>query len=253
MLIDEGAGAPLAWRLITRLGEAQLLLPAMAAMLLWLVLRRGAWRLAIAWTLSTGIAALLTTASKIAFIGYGLGYAPWNFTGLSGHAMFAAAILPILCRLAEGWLPPAWHGRGLAAGYGLAALVAVSRVPVQAHTVSEALSGFVLGAAASAATLLIAHAPRLRISAWLPLALAGGLSLGVAKAPPSRTHDLVTQLSLALSGRATPYTRHQMLREYRHALQPAAVPRQQQAASCQASGTSNESPSKPLCSITRVP
>lgn len=244
--MEEGAGAALAWRLITRLGEAQLLLPAMAAMLLWLVVRRGAWRLAIAWTLCTGVAATLTTASKIAFIGYGLGYAPWNFTGISGHAMFAAAILPILCRLAEGSLPPAWHGRGLAAGYALALLVAVSRVPVHAHSWSESLVGLALGAVASAATVLIAHAPRLRISAWPLLALALALGWGVAQAPPSRTHDMVTRLSLALSGRAMPYTRAQMLREHQSALQ-------QQAASCQASGTSNDSAVKSLCSITRAP
>jgi len=213
---DNGADAgALLWHLVTRLGEAQLLLPAMAAMLLFLVWRRGAWRLAIVWLLATGAAATLTTLSKIAFIGYGLGYAPWNFTGLSGHAMFAAAVLPILARLAEGSLPEAWHGRGLAAGVLLAALVAASRVPVQAHSWSEVLGGFALGLLACAATLRIAHAPRLRINPWLLLALASGLSLGVVQAPPSRTHDLVTRLSLHLSGRPLPYTRSQMLRAYR--------------------------------------
>lgn len=247
MQIPEGSAGGLLWHVVTRLGEAQLLLPAMAAMLLWLVLRHQAWRLAIVWTLCTGIAATLTTISKIAFIGFGLGYAPWNFTGFSGHAMFAAAILPVLARLAEGTLPEAWHGRGLALGVLLAALVAGSRVPVQAHTWSEVLTGFSLGLLASLATLQLAHAPRLRISAWLPAGLALALSLGVAQAPPSRTHDLVTRLSLKISGRPLPYTRHQMLREHR---QNQA---QQQAASCQASGTSNASPSKPWCSMTLMP
>jgi membrane-associated phospholipid phosphatase len=213
--IPEGSVGGLLWHPVTRLGEAQLLLPAMAVMLLWLVLRHRAWRLAIVWTLCTGLAATLTTISKIAFIGYGLGYAPWNFTGLSGHAMFAAAILPVLARLAEGSLPEAWHGRGLIAGVLLAALVAASRVPVQAHTWSEVLSGFALGLTASSATLYLAHAPRLRTSLWLLGGLALFVSLGVVQAPPSRTHDLVTRLSLKLSGRPLPYTRHQMLRDYR--------------------------------------
>ena len=218
VFIPEGSAGGLLWHVITRLGEAQLLLPAMVAILLWLVLRHGAWRLVIVWTLCTGVAATLTTISKIAFIGYGLGYAPWNFTGLSGHAMFAAAILPVLARLAEGSLPEAWHGRGLIAGVLLAALVAASRVPVQAHTWSEVLGGFMLGLAASGATLYLAHAPRLRTSLRLLAGLAMALALGVAQAPPSRTHDLVTRLSLKLSGRPLPYTRHQMLREYRQRL-----------------------------------
>lgn len=247
MLVPESPAGSLAWHLITRLGEAQLLLPAMAAMLLWLVLRHRAWRLVIAWTLCTAAAATLTTTSKIAFIGYGLGYAPWNFTGFSGHAMFAAAILPVITRVAEGLLPEAWHGRGWMAGVLLAALVAGSRVPVQAHTWSEVLSGFAIGLAASTATLQIAHAPRMRMSLRLVAVLALMLGLGVVGAPPSRTHDLVTRLSLKLSGRAQPYSRHQMLREYRQSQV------QQQAANCHDKGTSKDSASKPWCSMTLMP
>ncbi|WP_395701656.1 phosphatase PAP2 family protein [Aquabacterium sp.] len=254
----ESAGG-LAWQIVTRLGEAQLLLPAMAATVLWLVLRRDAWRLALCWLLATGAAASLTTASKVAFIGYGVGYAPWDFTGFSGHAMFAAAVLPVMCRLAEGSLPERWHGHGLAFGYALAALVAASRVPVLAHSWSEALSGYALGAMASAVTLWAAQAPRLRFSPWLLGALALGLSLGVAQAPPSRTHDMVTRLSLALSRRPQPYTRLQMHRDFRRQhLQTVQIQAAQQAAqrqaSCQASGTApGGSASKPTCSITRTP
>ncbi len=270
----ESAGG-LAWQIVTRLGEAQLLLPAMAATVLWLVLRHGAWRLSLCWLLATGVAASLTTASKVAFIGYELGYAPWDFTGLSGHAMFAAAVLPVMCRLAEGSLPERWHGRGLAFGYALAALVAASRVPVLAHSWSEVFGGYLLGALASAATLWAAHAPRLRFSLWLLGALALGLSLGVAQAPPSRTHDMVTRLSLALSHRPQPYTRLQMHRDFRRqhlqtvqmqALEaPPPAPESssgmserrsgsQRQPSCQASGTTpGGSASKPACSVTRTP
>lgn len=250
----ETAGG-IGWQAITRLGEAQLLLPAMALMLAWLLLRHRAWRLAGCWLLSTGVAAGLTTASKIAFIGYGLGSAAWDFTGLSGHAMFAAALLPVMLRLSEGGLPERWHGRGLAAGWLLALLVAVSRVPVQAHSWSEVIGGFSLGAAASITTLWWAHAPRLRVGAGLLLVLAGGLSLGVAGAPASRTHDLVTRLSLTLSGRPVPYTRAQLHADaaQRARAESGAGSSADQTPSCQASGTSNISASNPACSITRTP
>ena len=46
-------------------------------------------------TTLTAAAALITTVTKVAFIGYEVGYAPLDYTGISGHAMFAAAVLPV--------------------------------------------------------------------------------------------------------------------------------------------------------------
>jgi len=202
----ETAGG-LAWQTVTRLGEAQLLLPAMALASAWLLWRHRAGRLVACWWVATAVAALITTATKLAFIGWGWGSAAWNFTGISGHAMFAAAILPVLGRVVEGRLPPSWHGAGLSAGLVLALAVAVSRVPVRAHSWSEVLSGAALGLAATVATLGWAHAPRIRLSAWLPLLVAAGLSVGVVQAPPSRTHGWVIALALELAGHQEPWTR----------------------------------------------
>ena len=42
-------------------------------------------------------------------IGWGIGWAPLDFTGFSGHAMFAAALMPLLLRLAAG--PGSRRGR----------------------------------------------------------------------------------------------------------------------------------------------
>ena len=203
------------WHGLTRLGEAQLLLPAMLLAVLWLLRQSGAGRLAAGWLLSTLVAAALTTASKVAFIGYGWGWAPLDFTGISGHAMFAAAILPPLARLAEGALPGRWRGWGLAAGCALAALVGVSRVMVGAHSWSEVLGGLALGGAASAAALAAGHLPRLPLARWAPLALCAGLAFGMNQAPASTTHDWVTRLALASSGRPMPYQRWQMHRDFR--------------------------------------
>ena len=210
-----------AWHGLTRLGEAQILLPAMLLAVGWLAWR-GAHRLALAWLMATGLAAVVTTASKVAFLGYGVGLAALDFTGLSGHAMFAAAVLPPLLRLAAGAHAPAGpggqriseqisHQIGLLAGYALAGAVALSRVMVGAHSWSESLAGFALGAAASALALRWAGAlPPLRSARWVPAALLGWALLGVVGAPPPRTHDWVTRLALAQSGRAEPFRRWQL-------------------------------------------
>ena len=109
------------WHTVTRLGEAQLLLPALLAVTAWLALRAQAPRVALVWLSTTAVAALLTTATKIAFIGYGLGYAPLDFTGISGHAMFSAAILPLLARETVGAAHPRWHAPAVLVGVALAA------------------------------------------------------------------------------------------------------------------------------------
>ena len=57
----------LAWHLLTRLGELQLLLPVLLAAT-W-SLRRAAPRLAGRWLAAAAAAIALTTATKIAFLG----------------------------------------------------------------------------------------------------------------------------------------------------------------------------------------
>lgn len=194
------------WLWITRLGEAQVLLPlaaAAAAWLGWQGQRRLAWR----WMASLAAAILLTTVSKLAFIGWGLGSASWDFTGVSGHAMFAAATLPLLA-----WTALRGHRLAWALGVFAAALVACSRVEVGAHSVSEAVVGFALGSAATLVAVSGTGLVRLRVPAWLPGGVLAGLLLAPMAAHPLPTHDWVTRLSLQLSGRSHPYTRHDLHR-----------------------------------------
>ena len=229
---------PSFWHQLTRLGEAQLLLPALLLATVWLARRPGGGRLAVGWLTATSIAALLTTATKVAFIGYGIGYAPLDFTGISGHAMFAAAVLPPLVLLAgsagagvgvgvgTGVRASAGAGVGaglgdaarrrclLVAGYLLAGAVAVSRVMVGAHSWSEVVAGAALGALSSGVVLASSRMPAARLARWLPVALAAWGLVAVAAAPRSVTHDLVTRLALAQSGRAQPYHRWEMQRDH---------------------------------------
>jgi membrane-associated phospholipid phosphatase len=207
------------WHGITRLGEAQILLPTALALALWFAWRARAQRLAVVWLLGIAVAAVVTTASKIAFIGYGWGWPALDFTGISGHAMFASVILPVACSACAGASVgghvAARRWVGLAVGVALALLVGVSRAMVGVHSPSEIAAGWVVGGAAAAAVLHAAPQPSARLPLWLPMLVGLWLATASAKAPPSITHDLVTSWSLALSGRSQPCTRVDMLTAWR--------------------------------------
>lgn len=192
------------WWTITHLGSSSLLLPAC------LLLMAGLWRTqqrrALLWlVLSLGAAVGITLVSKIAFYGWGLGVAAWDFTGVSGHTLLAAALLPLLLRCLPGW------GRwGALAGAGLALTVGVSRVAVGAHSPSEVLAAWLLGGAVAAAVLAALGTVRLRHPALTvaPLLLLGSLHTPAATYLPS--HSWEVRAALWLSGRATPYTRAEL-------------------------------------------
>ena len=210
------------WAAVTRLGEAQILLPAFLAGTLWLFLGPAVARSpagtgetrdappardsARAWLSKIVAATGLTTASKIAFLGFGIGSMALDFTGLSGHAMYSMAILPVLAALVAG-------PRGAAIGVLLALAVLVSRVELHAHSWSEALGGALLGGAVASWTLgRYLREPTIRRAPWwLPLALAGWLTLLPWRASPARMHGLVVAMSLWLADRSEPYTRQELL------------------------------------------
>lgn len=196
---------------VTRLGEAQILIPAVLGLTLWLGTHREARRLVAGWLVTVGVAATITTVSKLAFFGWGVGIASINFTGVSGHAMFATAIYPLLFRTAVSTVAPSWHRAALLAGFGLGAVVAVSRVEIGAHSWSEVVVGFAVGAAASLITLALARVPRAPVPRWMVASLGVWLAVAALAAPPSQTHGMVVRLALTLSGRDVPYTREELL------------------------------------------
>ena len=210
------------WSLLTRLGEAQILMPLVALVALWLWISAGLGAQARRWLLAVGGAVALTTASKLAFIGWEVGFAAWDFTGVSGHAACSAAVLPVLA-----WVLACGHSRAtrrwsVLGGFAMAGLVAWSRLAVHAHSSSEVISGFALGGVSSWIALSgltragDVHATTTKASPrWLQVALLASLVLLPFAAPRSRTHDWVTALSLRLSGRSQPFMRQDLRPHHR--------------------------------------
>ena len=198
------------WYLLTRLGEAQILLPAALLAMLVLAQRADTRPLATTWLGLLCLTALLTTASKIAFIGWGIGSATLDFTGISGHTMFAAAVYPLLLGTLTSRLPPWGQKVAVTAGFALALLVGMSRMEVGAHSISEVAAGLLLGGAASAFAMASAGLPRSRIGTSLTLLVALWVLITPVHVPPLPTHSMVTRLALSLSGSPVPHTRSAM-------------------------------------------
>ena len=198
------------WPVITHLGSAGLMLPvaAMTVAGLWFSGRRAAL---VAWLAALIGGAALVLATKLAFMGWGIGSAALDFTGISGHTMLASSILPAWL----GWLLARYGQRfsapGLILGLLLGALVAVSRVMLGAHSVSEVIFGWLVGTAVTLAAWHTLAGPlrwsRLSLLALLPLSLS--LSATTANYLPA--YHWEQRVAIWLSGRATPYTRADLL------------------------------------------
>ena len=188
---------------ITHLGSSSLLLPIIALIVvgLWRTRQIAALRI---WLASFFVAVGFTLATKIAFMGWGLGIPALDFTGISGHGLLATAVLPVLL----AFISSARH-RYLAFPVGLCigALVAILRVALHTHSLSEVVIAWLLGGlvAWSAIRKLdpAARPPSYVVAA--PLLLLFAFNAPAATYLPS--HDIEIRLALMLSGRDTPHAR----------------------------------------------
>ena len=194
------------WYSITNLGGAGLTLPLALAIALWLVTGYS-WRMAASWLLLLGAAIGLVTLTKIAFLGWGVGVRSYDFTGLSGHAMLSTAVYPVAFFLMLQGVRPALRIAGVVVGLAIGIAVGFSRVVLDAHSPSEAVTGCLVGAA-TALTFVrywwAAQSGRLSAAA-IALSLAAlTFALHDVRVP---THRWVTHPALTVSGHERPYVR----------------------------------------------
>nr|WP_315466307.1 phosphatase PAP2 family protein [uncultured Rhodoferax sp.] len=206
-----------AWWVITHMGSSSLLLPALLMVLggLW---KCGAHAVARAYLVRIALAITITVVSKCLFFGWGIGVATLDFTGISGHTLLATSILPLLLR-GIPWPALQARGGGEALGWALALAVGVSRVVVNAHSMSEVVAGWALGAAVSWPTLRALGTRPLThgASKLAPLILLLAFHGNSATLLP--THEIEVRLALWVSGQGKPF-----VRQHLHARQAPLAP-----------------------------
>lgn len=197
---------PLSWTTLSLLGDSRLLLPTAAVLVGIGACQQCRW--AVRWAMALSVLGLVVLASKLAFLGWGIGVPALDFTGFSGHAALSAAVWPVVGHLlGRGGAARRW---AVAAGVALAAAIGVSRLPLNAHSWSEVTGGWLIGACAAACALASPAVPRLR-ARWVALAIAagGGVLLSL---PEVRTHQGVVALAKALSGSKEAFDRRALHR-----------------------------------------
>ncbi|MCP6204266.1 phosphatase PAP2 family protein [Klebsiella pneumoniae] len=199
------------WQLVTFFGDSTVLLPSAAVLFIVLLLRRDSTSVAWQWALLFGITGVIVCASKLAFMGWGIGSRKLDFTGFSGHTALSSAFWPILLWLLFSRAVPVVRLFSVLFGYVLAGMVGYSRLIIHAHSTSEVVAGLLLGAAGSALFLLL----QLRVSRVHTAPLSWGSLASVifipvvllntgAKAP---TQSLLAEIAVKIGPLDKPFTR----------------------------------------------
>ena len=206
------------WQWVSFFGDSTVLLPSAAAVFMVLFLRRPSRQIAWQWGLLFGITGAIVSASKLAFMGWGIGIRELDFTGFSGHTALSTAFWPIFLWLLCARGSIALRRIAMVMGYLLAGLVGYSRLAIHAHSLSEVIAGLLLGACGSALFLLLQRNSSRVVDAQL--SWGGVLSLIIipvvllntgAKAP---TQSLLGEIAVKLGPLEKPFTRADMHKHY---------------------------------------
>ena len=195
------------WHGLTQAGDSALMLPLIIWIALWLLLQPIARRPGARWLIAVAAAAGLTCLTKLAFMGWGVGIAALDFTGLSGHGTLALLVWPslgvLLAQRAGRWVRAMAYLPGLLLGLA----VALSRVVLHAHSTAEAVLGALAGIAASA--WFVYRPPQARSSIRSVLLLAAGAAvitvICYGHAFPSQ--GILKHIALTISGRSEVFKR----------------------------------------------
>jgi len=189
----------LLWKALSALGGVAVTGPLGIAVAVWLLAGRK-WRLSLSWCVLFCVGMLLVVATKVAYYGWGIGIPEWQFAGLSGHAMRACAVYPVVFYLAFRHAHPVSKYGAFAAGVLLALLISVSRVPTHAHSVSEVVMGAAVGFAVAAAFIGVARSTQPAIVGRVLVMLCAPLVLVMPFTKPAPTEKWMRQVASYLSG-----------------------------------------------------
>lgn len=199
--------------ILTYFGDSMLLLPTAVIIALLLRWKNDNRRAVWYWLLAFGAAGAVVSLSKIAFLGFGIGSVRFNFTGFSGHSAMSATLWPVMLWLLTGRLATAWRTLALIVGYLIPVMVGLSRLALNAHSVSEVVTGLLLGFTLSSAFLISQRAsrphgfslPQLCIALLIPLLL-------FSNGRVATTQQFLQRLSVQIAGIDHAWTREDLLK-----------------------------------------
>lgn len=186
---------------VTRFADMAIMLPAAAVVASWLLLARSP-RAALAWLAVLGASYLPVIVSKLAFKGWGLGIRSLDFAVISGQALNATLMGTVLLSLLTRQLRPRLRWPAGMAGLCAGGWFALTRVAGHSHSLSEALLGFLLGAAAAGFFLRRLERYPLQRLRPLPLLLGIGLIGYATTLPRLPVEEWLDRLALGISGHA---------------------------------------------------
>lgn len=187
---------------LIHLGDLRLTIALTGAVTVWLFAAYSS-RSAAFWCIAAGSALGIVGASKIMYLGWGVQSASLDFKAASGHAVGAAAVLPVALYLLAMSFGRRQQAIGLLAGCVTSIAVAVSLVIHGEHTVSEALAGWCVGSVASGVTWLHLRHKVMRPS---PQGICAAVAVGLIAAtcmPAVPAGWWMIKTALALSGERT--------------------------------------------------
>ncbi|MDR3429415.1 phosphatase PAP2 family protein [Silvimonas sp.] len=195
------------WQVLTNFGDSALLLPVAVVLIGWMLYEQ-AWRCASIWVALFVPAMVLVVATKLAFLGWGIGIERLDFTGFSGHTTLSMAIYPALAVWIVQRMHPRHHLRAYVLGWLFALVIGVSRLTLNKHSLSEVVAGVALGTAVSLTwTWLSALDSRpshhFVLAVGILAMLIGGLH--GERAP---TQGFIARWAISMSHRPVPYNRY---------------------------------------------
>lgn len=202
-----------ALHILTYFGDSMLLIPTAVIMALMIVWKNSDRRASLWWLLTFCTAGLIVSVSKIAFLGFGIGSARFNFTGFSGHSTMSATLWPVMLWLIGGRLPVLWRNIALGLGYLIPLLVGLSRLILNYHSQSEVISGLILGFTLSTAFLVSQRQTKLKGFSALQLCIALSVPLLlIGHGRIATTQQFLQRFSVQISGIDHAWTREELLR-----------------------------------------
>ena len=207
-LFHDGSHLLNPWQALTSAGDSALLLPLIAWISLWLIVpaqtRREGWRWAFAVCACGGGVAL----SKLLFMAWGVGLPGLDYTGFSGHSAMSMLVWPTMAALLTQRASLNWRSVAVCIAVVLALGIAVSRILLKAHSVSEVILGSSYGILICG-WFLMRRSAAYQVSARA-VALFAGIGLALALACYGRvfpSQHILKQLALDISGRDKVFSR----------------------------------------------